>query len=78
MVANGAVMHQSLGWEQPDYFIKDTTAPVRGYDWYGNYDHVRNPDKRYEKQLEGDCTFEFSKHHELVCSNYLERTKNNY
>lgn len=59
-------MEQSLGWEQPSYYIKDSTAPVRGYDWYGNYDHVINPDKRYEKQLAGDVSFDFSKHHDLV------------
>uniref|UniRef100_A0A1Y1MDL9 Sarcosine dehydrogenase, mitochondrial n=1 Tax=Photinus pyralis TaxID=7054 RepID=A0A1Y1MDL9_PHOPY len=66
LVANGAVMEQSQGWEVPGFYIKDSTAPVRVYDWHGFYDHVDNPDKRYEKQLEGDCTFEFSKHHDLI------------
>lgn len=59
-------MEQAQGWERPGYFIKDSTAPVRGYDWYGYYDHLDNPDKRYERQLEGDYTFGFSKHHDLV------------
>lgn len=66
MVANGAMMEQALGWERPAYFIKERTAPVRGYDWEGYYDHVRNEDQRYEKELEGDLTFDFSKHHDLV------------
>lgn len=35
-------MEQALGWERPAYFIKDRTAPVRRYDWYGHYDHVAN------------------------------------
>ncbi|KAF5294011.1 hypothetical protein FQA39_LY13565 [Lamprigera yunnana] len=65
-VARGAVMQRAQGWERPGFFIKDRTAPVRVYDWYGCYDHVDNPDKRYEKQLEGDYTFNFSKHHNLV------------
>uniref|UniRef100_V5H2K8 Sarcosine dehydrogenase, mitochondrial n=1 Tax=Anoplophora glabripennis TaxID=217634 RepID=V5H2K8_ANOGL len=66
LVASGAVMESALSWERPAYFIKDRTAPVRGYDWGGNYGHVINEDKRYEKELEGDCTFDFSKHHQLV------------
>jgi sarcosine dehydrogenase len=66
LVASGAVMEQAQGWERPGYFIKDRTAPVRGYDWYGYYDHVDNEDKRYEQELEGDYTFGFSKHHDLI------------
>lgn len=65
-------MEQSLGWEQPSYYIKDSTAPVRGYDWYGNYGHVINPDKRYEKQLAGDASFDLSKHHDLVSTHILK------
>lgn len=75
-MANGAVMEQAQGWERPGYFIKDQTAPVRGYDWYGHYDHVDNEDKRYEKQLEGDYTFGFSKYHHLVI--YLLSSKGTY
>ncbi|KAL1506279.1 hypothetical protein ABEB36_005671 [Hypothenemus hampei] len=67
LVANGAVMEEALGWERPAYFITDDrTAPVRGYDWYGNYDHVRNTDQRYEKELEKDLTLDFSKNHDLI------------
>ncbi|KAJ8941399.1 hypothetical protein NQ314_010399 [Rhamnusium bicolor] len=66
LIASGAVMEEALGWERPAYFIKDRTAPVRGYDWYGNYGHVNNEDKRYEKELEGDLTFKFSKHHDVI------------
>ncbi|XP_018327368.1 sarcosine dehydrogenase, mitochondrial [Agrilus planipennis] len=66
LVANGAVMEQAQGWERPAYFIKDSTAPVRGYDWYGHYDHMDNPDKRYEKHLKGDYTFGFSRHHNII------------
>lgn len=59
-------MEQALGWERPAYFIEDRTAPVRRYDWYGSYGNIPNEDKRYEKELEGDLTFDFSKHHDLV------------
>lgn len=59
-------MEYCQGWERPGYYIENATAPVRGFDWYGYYDHVRNTDRRYEKQLEGDQTFGFSKHHDLV------------
>lgn len=59
-------MEYCQGWERPGYYIENSTAPVRGFDWYGHYDHVRNTDRRYEKQLEGDETFGFSKHHDLV------------
>lgn len=76
LVANGAVMEQAQGWERPGFFIKDSTAPVRGYDWYGYYDHVDNPDKRYEKQLDGDYTFGFSKHHDLIGEEALSARTN--
>ncbi|XP_066146698.1 sarcosine dehydrogenase, mitochondrial [Euwallacea fornicatus] len=67
LVASGAVMEEALGWERPAYFITDDrTAPVRGYDWYGNYDHVRNRDQRYEKELEKDLTFDFSRNFDLI------------
>lgn len=65
-MASGAVMESALSWERPAYFVKDRTAPVRGYDWYGNYGHMVNEDQRYVKELEGECTFDFSKHHDLV------------
>lgn len=65
-MAKGAVMEYCQGWERPGYYIENATAPVRGFDWYGYYDHVRNTDRRYEKQLEGDRTFGFSKHHDIV------------
>ncbi|XP_030759999.1 sarcosine dehydrogenase, mitochondrial isoform X2 [Sitophilus oryzae] len=67
LVASGAVMEEALGWERPAYFIKeDRTAPVRGYDWYGNYDHVVNTDQRYVKELEKDLTFDFSRNHDII------------
>ncbi|KAK9875708.1 hypothetical protein WA026_009505 [Henosepilachna vigintioctopunctata] len=66
LVARGAVMEQVQGFERPAYYVKDRTVPVRGYDWYGNYDHVKNPDQRYEKELEGEYTFGFSKHHHAI------------
>lgn len=66
LVASGAVMEQAQGWERPGYFVKDRTAPVRGYDWYGHYDHVPNSDKRYVNELVEDHTWGFSKHQEVV------------
>lgn len=59
-------MEEALGWERPAYFVNDRTAPVRSYDWHGYYGHVVSEDKRYENELEGDLTFDFSKHHDLV------------
>lgn len=59
-------MEQAQGWERPAYYIKNSTAPVRGYDWYGYYDHKKNEDQRYIKQLESDYTFGFPKSHKLV------------
>ncbi|KAJ8975141.1 hypothetical protein NQ317_015275, partial [Molorchus minor] len=76
LVARGAVMEEALGFERPGYFIKERTAPVRGYDWYGNYGHVENEDKRYEKELEGDLTFDFSKHHDLIRDEALAARNN--
>lgn len=61
-------MEQAQGWERPGYFVKDRTAPVRGYDWYGFYDHVKNDDQRYVRELQKDYTFGFSKNHDLVSS----------
>ncbi|KAF5292544.1 hypothetical protein FQR65_LT01690 [Abscondita terminalis] len=75
-VAKGAVMEQAQGWERPGFYIRDSTAPVRSYDWYGCYDYVDNPDMRYEKQLEGDYTFRFSKHHNLIGSEALAARSN--
>lgn len=65
-IANGAVMEQAQGWERPGYFIKESTAPVRDYDWYGQYDHSVNEDQRYANQIKKDHTFGFSKNHELI------------
>ncbi|XP_057662190.1 sarcosine dehydrogenase, mitochondrial [Diorhabda carinulata] len=76
LVANGAVMEEALGWERPAYFIKDRTAPVRSYDWYGYYDHVDNEDKRYENELEGELTFGFPKSHDLVREEALAARNN--
>ncbi|CAG9819893.1 unnamed protein product [Phaedon cochleariae] len=76
LVASGAVMEEALGWERPAYFIKDRTAPVRNYDWYGYYGHVISEDKRYEQEIEGDLTFDFSKHHDLIKEEALAARNN--
>ncbi|KAJ8919613.1 hypothetical protein NQ315_002235 [Exocentrus adspersus] len=76
LIASGAVMESALSWERPAYFVKDRTAPVRGYDWYGNYGHVPNEDTRYLKELEQDCTFDFSKHHDLIKEEALAARNN--
>ncbi|XP_023012335.2 sarcosine dehydrogenase [Leptinotarsa decemlineata] len=76
MVASGAVMEEALGWERPAYFIKDRTAPVRSYDWYGHYDHVPNEDTRYVDELRGDLTFDFSKHFDLIKEEALAARNN--
>lgn len=66
MVELGAVMDQQHGWERPGFFLKEGTAPVQPYDWYGAYGHSRNADRRYEKALESNYTFGFPKHHNIV------------
>ncbi|KAK5643150.1 hypothetical protein RI129_006995 [Pyrocoelia pectoralis] len=75
-VARGAVMDQAQGWERPAYYIKDRTAPVRDYDWYGYYGHVANSDKRYEKELEKELTFDFSKQSDLIREEALSARTN--
>lgn len=76
LVAHGAVMEQAQGWERPGYYIKDSTAPVRGYDWYGYYDHNINADQRYVKQLERDYMFGYSKNHHIIGEEALAARNN--
>ncbi|XP_060530705.1 sarcosine dehydrogenase, mitochondrial-like isoform X1 [Cylas formicarius] len=67
LVANGAIMEQVFGWERPAYFLTNgTTAPAIKYDWYGCYNHRRNSDQRFEKEVRKDLTFDFSDHHNLI------------
>lgn len=68
-------MEQAQGWERPGYFIKDRTAPVRGYDWFGCYDHVPNTDKRYYNEMIEDYTWGFSKQQEVVSSHLIRQFK---
>ncbi|XP_072386049.1 sarcosine dehydrogenase, mitochondrial [Diabrotica undecimpunctata] len=76
LVASGAVMEEALGWERPSYFVKDRTAPVKPYDWYGYYDHVLNTDTRYKKELESELTYGFSRSHDLVKEEALAARNN--
>lgn len=75
LVAHGAIMQQAQSWEIPGYYVKDRTAPVRGYDWYGSYEHVRNIDQRYVDELEGNYTFSHPKHQNLVSDRKTSSTK---
>lgn len=59
-------MGQSFGWEQPAYYVNNNGVAIQNYDWYGQYGHAVNSDKRYEQQVAGDCSFDLSKHHDLV------------
>lgn len=54
------------GYERPGYFIREGTAPLQKYDWYGYYGHEKNKNTCYVDKLSGDYKFEFSDHHDLV------------
>lgn len=64
--ASGCHFQTRLGWERPGYFLKNKTAPVKDYDFYGSYDHPPHKDYEYCERLEDDYTFDFPKHHDLI------------
>jgi sarcosine dehydrogenase len=66
MVNEGAVMEQRQGWERPAWYLKDGTAPILPYDYYGNYGSKKNESHKYEEILSQDHTFNFPVHHENV------------
>ncbi|XP_013144694.1 PREDICTED: sarcosine dehydrogenase, mitochondrial [Papilio polytes] len=66
LVDDGAVMQTRAGWERPGYYMPGEKIRVQQYDWGGTQDYPRNLDQRYEHLLQGDYTFDFSKHHHLI------------
>ncbi|XP_066993512.2 sarcosine dehydrogenase, mitochondrial isoform X2 [Anabrus simplex] len=66
MLEAGCFFEERQGWERPGWFSKKGTMPVQKYDWFGAYGTTRNTDTRYTDSLEGDYTFGFSKHHQLI------------
>ncbi|XP_013167116.1 PREDICTED: sarcosine dehydrogenase, mitochondrial [Papilio xuthus] len=66
LVDDGAVMQARAGWERPGFYMPGEKIRVQQYDWGGTQDYPRNLDQRYEHVLQGDYTFDFSKHHQLI------------
>lgn len=67
MLASGAIMEEKSGFERPAYFLNDGVRyDIPKYDWHGSYGHEKNKNISYEETIAGDCTFEFSEHHEIV------------
>lgn len=66
LVSEGAVMEERQGWERPGWYLKEGTAPVKSYDYYGSYGKIKNENYKYEKVLSQEYTFEFPSHHHIV------------
>ncbi|XP_014204461.1 sarcosine dehydrogenase, mitochondrial [Copidosoma floridanum] len=66
LVKEGAVMEERQGWERPGWFLKDGTAPVQPYDYYGSYGTTKNPKNRYADVLAQDHTFDYPAHHDII------------
>lgn len=66
LLAAGCVFQERLGWERPGWFALESTAPLLGYDFYGNYGHNRHTDYNYEENLRHDYTFGFPVHHDII------------
>lgn len=61
----GCVFQERQGWERPAWF-GEGVAPVQEYDWYGAYNTPLSADQRYNDSINGDCSFDFPAHHDLV------------
>ncbi|KAF2349552.1 Glycine cleavage T-protein-like N-terminal [Trinorchestia longiramus] len=61
----GCVFQERHGWERPGWFNTEPT-PVQTYDWYGQYGHTTNTDRRYVQALEEEYCFDFPVHHNLI------------
>lgn len=55
-------MEERHGWERPGWYLKDTTAPIAPYDYYGSYGTTRNENHKYEQVLKQGYTFDFPEH----------------
>lgn len=59
-------MEERQGWERPGWYLKEGTAPIPPYDYYGSYGTSKNENCKYLEVLEQDRTFDFPQHHENV------------
>ena len=66
LVSNGAVMEERQGWERPGWFLKNESAPVLTYDYYGSYGTSKHENYKYAEILSQDYTFDFPQHHSIV------------
>lgn len=66
MLNSNAWMEEKQGWERPAFFLKNENVTVNEYDWYKNSNKEKNQQTKYNQILEGDLSYDFSKHHDLV------------
>ncbi|OXU31337.1 hypothetical protein TSAR_012682 [Trichomalopsis sarcophagae] len=66
LLKEGAVMEERQGWERPGWYLKEGTAPIPPYDYYGSYGTSKNENCKYLQLLQQDHTFDFPKHHENI------------
>lgn len=59
-------MEERQGWERPGWYLKQGTARVLPYDYYGSYGTTKNENDKYAKILSQDHTFDFPVHKENV------------
>ncbi|XP_058809540.1 sarcosine dehydrogenase, mitochondrial-like isoform X1 [Phymastichus coffea] len=66
LVGAGAVMEERQGWERPGWFLRQGTAPVPAYDYYGSYGTARNRECRYTELLRQEASFDFPAHFDHI------------
>ena len=59
-------MEERQGWERPGWYLKEGTAPVPPYDYYGNYGSTKHEGNRYIELLSQEYSFDFSPHFDNV------------
>lgn len=66
LLARGCVFQERHGWERPGWFHPGGAAPVLPYDYYGAYGQQAHQDYTYSRLLQGDHTFDFPPHHDVI------------
>ncbi|XP_036892389.1 sarcosine dehydrogenase, mitochondrial isoform X1 [Sturnira hondurensis] len=66
LLARGCVFQERHGWERPGWFHPGGPAPVLHYDYYGAYGQQAHQDYTYHRLLQGDHTFDFPPHHDVI------------
>ena len=55
-------MEERQGWERPGWYLKQGTAVVPSYDYYGSYGKEKHKDNKYINLLSGEHSFDFPQH----------------